>query len=191
MHWFAAMAEGGEEVRCRCYMIRQPRGRARLTFDASLTGGGAFLEQDGMRTCYMHCAWEDADRQALGAWGKEAKDQPLWEAYMLLIAVAEWTPLLHDGVGKLAIRGDAQGVLQAAIKGRAKLPLLNSIIAEIQLNLAKTKFDLYAVHIWSERNELCDQLSRVMEGASIPEVCAQWQWKPRTRQERWRVLEQD
>ena len=185
------MATGGESVRCRCYLVRQPRKIATLTFDASLTGGGASLAIDGRTTMYMDCDWHDEDWRALGVTETHPRYQPLWEAYMLLVALEAWKHELSEDIGKLKVIGDAEGVLQAAVRGRAKLPKLNEVIAEQQLQLAHTKFDLTAIHIWSERNAVCDQLSRLSEGASIPDVCLRWRRTPRLHRGRWRILGQE
>ena len=181
----------GEDVRCRCYLVKQPRRKATLTFDACLTGGGAFLTIDDEPTLYMDCVWHQQDWDALGVSEVHPRYQPLWEAYMMLVALQAWKHKLTESIGKLVIIGDAQGVLQAAIRGKAKMPKLNVIIAEIQLQLAHTKYDLTALHIWSERNATCDQLSRLSEGASLPEVCSRWQRSPRLHRGRWQLLGRD
>ena len=190
MRWFAEMAKGGESVRSKCYLIQQPKQKATLTFDASLTGGGAWLQIHGGPMNYMYCDWTDEDWAVLGVKAKDPKHQPEWEAFMCLVAITTWAHLFTDDVGKLSIRGDAQGVLQAAIKGRARMPKLNEIIAEMQLRFAHTKFDLAALHIWSEKNAICDALSRLSEGAAFPEECSRWQRWPRLHRE-WGVLGRD
>ena len=187
LRWFSELAAKGEDVRCKNYLIQQPRGRAELTFDASLTGGGATL-RIGDKHWYMACSWTKEDWRALGVVKKEPKDQPLWEAYMLLVAISEWAHLLDDNIGKLNIRGDAKGVLQATMKGRGKMPMLNEIVAETQLALATTRFNLVALHIWSEKNDVCDRLSRLDEGVRLPDVCLRWQRTPRLHQVQWRIL---
>ena len=84
--------------------------------------------------------------------------------------------------GSLAIMGDALGVVHDAQKFRAKDAVLNSIMAELALIIAPMGHDLRAVrkdqswkgldiratHIWSERNDVCDQLSRLAPG--VPPV---------------------
>ena len=187
LRWFAAMATGGESVRCRCYMVEQPKKTATITFDASLTGGGATIDIHG-RQRWMSCEWTRQDWAYLWVDEVNPKYQPLWEAYMLLVAIETWAYLFDDDVGKLFVKGDAQGVLQGAIKGRGKMPKLNVIIAEIQLLLAATRFDLTAIHIWSERNGICDALSRLAEGAKFPSECARWPESPRSRTVGWRIL---
>ena len=187
LRWFSELATKGEDVRCKNYLIKHPKGRAELTFDASLTGGGATLKING-ENHYMACAWTRADWKALGVTEKAPKDQPLWEGYMLLVAVTAWSHLLDSSIGKLTVRGDAKGVLQATMKGRGKLPKLNEIVAETQLVFAETRFSLVSLHIWSEKNEICDQLSRLEEGAKLPDECSRWRRTPRLHQGSWHVL---
>ena len=86
---------------------------------------------------------------------------PLWEAYTLLLALVKWAPIVADLGANLTIIGDAQGVLRAVVAKRAKHADLNLAIAEINLVLAPCNFALEAEHIWSEHNEIADQLSRL------------------------------
>ena len=46
----------------------------------------------------------------------------------------------------------------------------NMLVAEIQLCLAASMFDIFGSHVWSEDNEWADQLSRLGEGATLPPV---------------------
>ena len=146
------------------------------------------LDIGGKTQRWMSCTWSRKDWNYLGVDEENPKFQPLWEAYMLLIAIETWVHLFDDNVGKLVVKGDAQGVLQGAIKGRGKMAKLNVIIAEMQLLLAATRFDLTAVHIWSERNEACDSLSRLAQGATFPKECARWPESSRARRIQWRIL---
>ena len=109
---------------------------------------------------YWSANWSDADRRAIEADQEDPKDQACWEAFALLLALNTWKELVEDPRASLALRGDAQGVLQDVIAGRAKSPRLNRIIAEMQLVLAPRARDLWAIHWWSERNIMCDNLSR-------------------------------
>ena len=83
----------------------------------------------------------------------------------MLIAINTWKKVLVEAQGRLAIRGDALGVLQDVVKMRARDPILNDITSEIALILAPQGGDLRAAHVWSEQNEICDQLSRLPPGA--------------------------
>ena len=64
--------------------------------------------------------------------------------------------------------GDAEGVLKAVVAKRAKSPAINLIVAEINLCLSITSFDLQAAHIWSEENTVADILSRRAPDEALP-----------------------
>ena len=72
--------------------------------------------------------------------------QPLWEAYALLVGVHTWRDLLCGRCGRLRLRGDAKGVLQAVFRKRARHPALNRIVAELALILGGAMRDLEAAH---------------------------------------------
>ena len=59
--------------------------------------------------------------------------------------------------------------------------------AELQLALSHTDYDIFATHFWSERNVVCDRLSRVPEGEQVPGSLVA---VPRTQaaRRRWRLL---
>ena len=60
--------------------------------------------------------------------------------------------------------GDALGVLHDALRFKAREPILNGIMGERALQIAPFAADLRAAHVWSERNSLCDALSRLRIG---------------------------
>ena len=80
----------------------------------------------------------------------EASGQAVLEAYAVLISVATWAKVLEQAQGALHIRGDALGVLHSMLRFKAKVAPLG--------------LDLRAAHIWSERNDVCDHLSRLLHG---------------------------
>ena len=86
------------------------------------------------------------------------------------IAMSTWRHVLVRMQGPLQLSGDAQGVLQAVLARRARDPNINSIVAEVQLLLGPSMLDLYAAHVWSEENLIADALSRMCQGASLPDV---------------------
>ena len=117
---------------------------------------------------------------------KDPGAQPRWEAYALYLSVAHWFPQLKYHLGQLVFRGDAQGVLQSIVYRRARDAHLNCIVAEISLWLSGGMHDVVAAHWWSERNHICDRLSRLHEGETVPE---ELQDKPRAFpiRPRWRL----
>ena len=65
---------------------------------------------------------------------------------------------------------DAEAVLKAFLGRRAKRPTINAIVMEIQLVLGATMQDMWATHVWSEKNEVADELSRWQPGMFLPEA---------------------
>ena len=160
-----------------------------LAFDASLSGGGATLQCSlGGAIEYSSFIWSKRDASAIGARWLDPAAQPLWEAYALLCAVSTWAVALAGHQGRLVLHGDAQGVLQAVCRRRAREPRLNLIVAEIQLHLGAGIHDLTGVHFWSEENAVCDALSRRAEGATLPEVLVDATFVEPVVPERWLLL---
>ena len=126
-----------------------------------------------LRERYLTATWTSEDEKLLDARCGDPASQAIWEAYAMVLALATWAPYLPNGRCKLQLRGDAQGVLQSVLARRAKCPQINKIIAETQLILGATMYDLYAAHVWSEHNDVADSLSRLNEGATVPDECAE------------------
>ena len=133
---------------------------------------GAWLapNYDMTPTRYMATAWSEEDEKLLRARRGDPGSQAVWETYALLLAIEAWACLLSRRFGTLELRGDAQGVLQAILKRRAKSPIINLLVAEIQLCLAASMFDIFGAHVWSEDNGWADDLSRLEEGATLPSI---------------------
>ena len=157
-----------------------------------MTGGGAFLETSDASVVtvrYFVAEWTLEDATALQAKWLDPSAQPLWEAYALLIAVHTWHGLLGGRRGRLRLRGDAKGVLQAVVRRRAHHAALNRIVAELLLILGRTMHDIEAAHFWSELNADADALSRVHEGARVPQRLAQTGiCDAPVRRRPWRIL---
>ena len=65
--------------------------------------------------------------------------------------------------------GDALGVVYDALKLRASDWILNVLMGELALVLAPTGQHLTGAHVWSERNETRDKLSRMSPTDQLPE----------------------
>ena len=78
----------------------------------------------------------------------------------MLLAFRQWAPSLAVTEGRVTVCGDALGVLHDAVKLRARDKRLNNIMAELALTIAPYGLELAALHIWSEWNDVCDELSR-------------------------------
>ena len=170
--WLRALC--GQELRPILCHSRPPTGYFSLiTFDASLSGGGATF-QSGLRNLteaaskpivsYWQANWTDEDLATVQATKGAAADQAKLEAYALLVSVATWAKILNKAQGALHIRGDALGVLQGMLKFKARDPVLNAMAGELAYLIAPIGLDIRAAHIWSERNEVCDYLSRLPPG---------------------------
>ena len=141
-----------------------------VTFDGSLTGGGAFLQvgvpsPEQAATCkivsYLACPWTDQELEMLRVNRNDPAGQAKLEALTLVTAVNTWQPVLAQAQGRLAFRGDALGILYDMLRYRAKDPVLNDLAGALALLVAPVGLDIRAAHIWSERNVICDKLSRV------------------------------
>ena len=121
---------------------------------------------------YISLEWRKSDAKRLTAKIADCASQAVWEAYMALIAIFTWRHLLSRAAGTLELIGDAEGVLKAVLARRAKSPVVNSIIMEIQLMLGNTMHDLFASHVWTDDNGVADLLSRLSEGKPLPEECS-------------------
>ena len=163
-----------------------------VMFDASLTGGGAILKlpqgSEHVAVEYLTTWWDEYDHNSVGAAPGESRYQPLWEAYMLLLALVTWQNELLKVIGNLVVHGDALGVLQAVVKGKARNADINIIVAEIQHVLSFGQNDITAAHFWSEDNAECDALSRLHEGAEFPSGLAKCMTRPTIRRRPWALL---
>ena len=83
------------------------------------------------------------------------------------MSFVHWHKIITEAQGRLAVVGDALGVLHDAMTLRAKDAVLNELMGDIALILAPTGQSLQGAHVWSERNTVCDALSR-MTGSDAP-----------------------
>ena len=178
--WWILKMLGEKSVLRRRLHLHRSEETLMITFDASLQGGGATFQlgsAEAPTTDYIITVWSQEDHDRLGAEQGKPDFQADWEAYMLLLAVKTWSGRINDHTGNLVFRGDAKGVLQGVLANRARNPRINLIVAEISLVLSGSSHKLTAEHIWSERNTICDELSRAGEGGSIPASlhdCVSW-----------------
>ena len=113
--------------------------------------------------------WTDDELQRIQVKRGDPAGQARVEALTLLYSVFTWSKVIRESAGSLAIMGDALGVLHDATKFRANGPILNSVMAELALILAPMGHDLRAVHLWTQGNSTCDDLSRLAEKKAIPD----------------------
>jgi hypothetical protein len=155
-----------------------------IMFDASTTGGGALLwvlPHDRQLTAddimgiqpwaYIAHCWDSTDMQLASANVLDSAGHARWECYMLLLALHTWSTVVFQSRGVLRIIGDALGVLHSAVRFKSQDPVINVMCMELALLFAPHGSELEAVHLWSENNHLADTLSRLHEGAAVPDVC--------------------
>ena len=192
LRWVIAFCELRHLEIPRRFPLLDPGPGPRITFDASLTGGGATFEvlRPGSTwhlVEYLSSVWSEEDRTLLGTTAGDPAAQALWEAYALLVAVCTWEYRIRQSLGRLTLRGEAGGVLQAVACNRARDPRLNFFVAETNSVLGPTMHELSAVPWWSEQNHLCDLLSRChAELHSLPALRAAAQVTP--KRATWRLL---
>lgn len=91
---------------------------ATVAFDASATGGGALLYL-GRHVAlpasplppwaYLALRWDSGHARRAGAKVGEAASQARWEAYIAMLAVLHWWPILSAPRRAIALVGDADG----------------------------------------------------------------------------------
>ena len=70
--------------------------------------------------------------------------------------------------GKVAVVGDAEGVLHAYMRFKADDPKINEMVMELAVRIAPTGRDTTTSHVFSEQNTQADCLRRVAAGAPLP-----------------------
>ena len=109
---------------------------------------------------YSATSWADEDLAMIQVARGDPVGQARVEALTLAIALKTWSTILAQSQGQLVVRGDALGVLHDVIKMNATDSVLNCLAHEMAFIIAPLGTDLRAAHIWSERNVVCDRLSR-------------------------------
>ena len=104
--------------------------------------------------------WTVKDAEFANAVIGDPGSQAVWEAYAMLLAFRQWAPSLAVTEGRVTVCGDALGVLHDAVKLRARDKRLNNIMVELALTIAPYGLEFAALHIWSEWNDVCDELGR-------------------------------
>ena len=112
--------------------------------------------------------WTQDDEELLGCSVGKADGQARWEAFALLVSFVVWGSLVPTVRGKVAVVGDAEGVLLAYFRFKAADPKINEMMMELAVRLAPTGRDLSVFHVFSEVNKDADRLSRTAAGEPPP-----------------------
>ena len=113
--------------------------------------------------------WTPEDCHAAGAVIGEASSQARWEAFALVSAIHLWSGQVLAADGDTTMVTDALGVLCGAATLRNRDRAINTLLMDLALLLAPSGRCVEGLHIWSEENTEADALSRLCQGAVVPQ----------------------
>ena len=203
LRWLRALVDDESNKLQRTLSAVPPATVICIAFDASTTGGGAILwilpttgralPLPGLPTqapdAYLAARWTEQDCKAAQAKKADSGSQARWEAYALLVAIATWQPVILASKSPLMAIGDALGMLQGATRFRSKDPVINVMFMQMALAIGREGRTIEALHLWSQQNELADDLSRASEGVLTPS-CLSGVSSSRPFQGPWNLLKQ-
>ena len=149
---------------------RQSHLQVCLRTDASPFGLGAILFKCGTPVLWLAQEWTVDDLDFLQARIGDPAWQAEWELLAILIAVDTWLPHLR-GQSTFLLQADATAALHSAARlaGRGRTPAMNAIAVEIAIRMESAQVSLAPEHLRGALNFECDALSRLAQGAQIPE----------------------
>ena len=160
-----------------------PASSVVIAFDASTHGGGAAIwivpahaisELGGvpieLPSACLSVTWTTGDEGLAQARIGDCGSQARWEAFALLLAIRTWRSVLLASRGPVLAIGDALGMMQGAVRFRSRDPAINLIFMEIAFIIGREGRTLEALHLWSQQNQLADDLSRCAEGIPMPDI---------------------
>ena len=120
---------------------------------------------------YFEEALDSRDEARFGVKIGGAAGQQVWEALAVLCGIKLWAKLVRGRQMLLRVRSDSCAALRLAGKLASASPLLNSIGAEMALELEALDVDeLVTEHIPGVLNALADALSRIHQPGKAGEV---------------------
>ena len=141
-----------------------------LRTDASPFGMGGILFRYGTGEIVGFWADElnESDLSLFGAVKGDPKWQSEWELYAVLVSVVVFEGIVKDK--KMALQTDNTATMRASMVLKSPTATMNAIASEIALRLDRnmTNFEV-AEHIPGLLNHVADSLSRLSEGAKLPE----------------------
>jgi len=136
--------------------------------DASPYGMGAILFKKGLPILWMALDWSPDDLAFLKAKIGDPAWQAEWELFAILIAVDAWLPHLR-GQAAFLLQADATAALFSAARLAGRTPAMNAIAVEIAIRMESAEVTLSPEHLRGALNFECDALSRLAQGAAVPE----------------------
>ena len=141
----------------------------------------------GLPVLWMALDWSPDDLAFLKAKIGDPAWQAEWELFAILIAVDAWLPHLR-GQAAFLLQADATAAIFSAARLAGRTPAMNAIAVEIAIRLESAEVTLSPEHLRGALNFECDALSRLAQGAAVPERLqdVQRSWpKPRQQQFFW------
>ena len=120
-------------------------------------------------TQYIAWKWKARHQEWAQAQLKDAASQAIWESLALVMAIETWKDVMLPTGSRWYLLGDALGVLQGATQFHSKDPAINKLFMELALIVVEAGREIHAEHLWSEKNNMADDLSRLHEGAKLPQ----------------------
>ena len=147
---------------------RKPAFSHTIRTDASPFGFGAILFEGPWPISWCASVWDDADMGILKALPGNPAWQAEWELFAILIALDLWLPRLRGSAAGV-LQSDATAALFASRREAGRSPAMNALCAEIALRLELAAIHLRHEHYGAALNFEADALSRLSQGASVPE----------------------
>ena len=137
--------------------------------DASPFGMGAILFKNKVPVAWIAEDWGTNDLTLLKAERGNPAWQAEWELLAILIAVDTWLPHLF-GQAMCMIQTDATAALHDAQRMAGRTPAMNALAAELALRFESAQVHITPEHLSGTLNFQCDALSRISQGAEVPQV---------------------
>jgi hypothetical protein len=115
----------------------------------------------------MATEWNAADFEFLKAKRGDPAWQAEWELLVILVAIDTWMTFLKDQA--VVLQSDAAAALFATRRRAGRTPAMNALCAEIALRCESLQLDLREEHLRGAFNFEADALSRLSEGADVPD----------------------
>jgi len=154
----------------RWYTVAQrlPSLQTCVRTDASPFGMGAVLFQFGWPIAWIALDWSEEDLFFLQAQKGDPAWQAEWELFAVLIAVDTWLANLK-GQSTFLMQTDATAALFAAARLAGRTPAMNVLAVELAVRLESAQVGLAPEHLRGTLNVECDALSRLSQGAKVPD----------------------
>ena len=137
--------------------------------DASTTGLGACLVEDGTATECFHDELTVADEKVLGHRRGSSDGQQAWESLVILVALRIWSSKWRGRRITLRVASDSVTALTALVKMKATGHGPAVVARELALDIAEALYDPSVVeHIPGVSNVAADWLSRAEKRSSSP-----------------------